>query len=162
MKKRTLILSCTTLLLAGCATGYSERDFFGNGYTDVRIRPDSFLISFNANQFTHPDKVTQYALLRASELTLQNGYKYFTIVSTRDQTSTQTYTNISSDSTIKAGSHSKRRGSSKVLKESKQDRVTSGTIVRPGMGIQIQCYLEDPHLSDAIDAEFYWQANRPQ
>lgn len=71
--KNKIIFIITTILLTGCAASYSERGLFGTGYSDIRIKPDTFLVTFRGNSYTHTDKVTKYVLLRASELTLKNG-----------------------------------------------------------------------------------------
>lgn len=76
---RKLLIVAAVLGLAGCATGYQPRGYVG-GYTDVRTREDTFIISFRSNIFTRQDVVEQYTMLRASELCLGAGYPYFDVL----------------------------------------------------------------------------------
>jgi hypothetical protein len=50
----------------------------------AQISPDSFIVNFQGNSYSKTDKMTKYAIRRASELCLQNGYKYFKIINTLD------------------------------------------------------------------------------
>jgi len=79
-------LSCISIfaLLAGCATHYQKQNLFGNGFSETQTSPDSFIVNFQGNAYSKSDKMMQYALRRASELCLENGYKFFKIVNTLD------------------------------------------------------------------------------
>lgn len=76
-----LILAIVTF---GCATSYQSQNFFGNGYSDIKTNPDSFIVNFKGNAYSHYDKVLKYALKRAAHLTLKNGFKYFRIITTNE------------------------------------------------------------------------------
>ena len=67
------------LLLTSCATPYQSSGATG-GYRDLRLAPDLFRVSFSGNGLTSPEMAYDYALLRASDLTMANGYAYFAIV----------------------------------------------------------------------------------
>lgn len=79
MYTRKLLIAVAMVGLTGCATSYQPRGFTG-GYTDVRTKDDTFVISFRSNIFTGQDVIEQYTLLRASELCLSAEYPYFTIL----------------------------------------------------------------------------------
>lgn len=70
-------VSC--FFLGGCATGYQKENFFFNGYSDQKVGKDTFLITYRANEHTPPEDVHAYALRRAAEVTLENGFQYFTV-----------------------------------------------------------------------------------
>lgn len=76
------------VFLTSCATSYQKSsDFFLSnkfGYKDYRIDENKFSVTFTANEFTEEDQVMKYALKRASELCLQNGYSHFVILSKKD------------------------------------------------------------------------------
>lgn len=72
------VLSC--VLLAGCATGYYKEGFFWNGYSDQKLEKDEFLITYRANEHTPQETVREYALRRAAEVTLEQGFRYFSLV----------------------------------------------------------------------------------
>jgi len=56
----------------------------GRKYSEIQLSPDSFIISINATTTTSPEKANNGLLTRASEVTLRNGYKYFTIIDKKD------------------------------------------------------------------------------
>jgi hypothetical protein len=69
----------------GCATPYQQSGYRG-GFTETRLAPDIFAISFAGNSFTSPERVSDFALLRAAELTLNNGYNRFTLLNVARRT----------------------------------------------------------------------------
>lgn len=73
------------LLTAGCATKYQSENFFGFGFSEIKTSQDSFIVNFKGNASSHSANVLQYALRRASEVTLENGFTYFTIISKMNQ-----------------------------------------------------------------------------
>lgn len=77
---KTKVFIAAALLFAGCATTYSKESLFTNGYTSKRIGPDTFVITFRANEFTPPEKAREYALRRAAEVTLENGFRSYLIL----------------------------------------------------------------------------------
>ena len=79
------------LLLAGCATPYHSTGFTG-GYSDTQLAPDVFRIVFRGNGYTSTERAQDFALLRASELTLQNGFICFAVIDEQESTSTSSYT----------------------------------------------------------------------
>ncbi|WP_031554574.1 CC0125/CC1285 family lipoprotein [Parvularcula oceani] len=77
---RTLLLPSMLLLLAACATGpsYGPADRPGAlGYSDRPIEADRYRVSYRARNLIEAE---DGALRRAADLTLQNGYDWFTIV----------------------------------------------------------------------------------
>lgn len=74
-----VVLAISFLCVAGCATGYHASGLTG-GYLDKRLRDDVFQIAFQGNGYTSKDKAKELVLLRASELTIANGFKYFVIL----------------------------------------------------------------------------------
>jgi hypothetical protein len=83
MKRQTLLF-LSLLLLSACGTSYHEKDMFGNGFSEIPTGEDSFIVHFQGNHYSDNDKMMQFALRRASELTLAKGYKYFIIVSEKN------------------------------------------------------------------------------
>ncbi len=68
------------LVLTGCATSYQPKSYTG-GYTDTKLDDDKYRVTFSGNQHTSADRVEEYALLRAAEITLEYGYSHFVTVS---------------------------------------------------------------------------------
>lgn len=78
MSRLHLIIVGLATLLSACATSYSPAGY-GGGYSDTQLDENVFRVSFVGNGYTSQDRAEDMALLRASELTLQHGFKYFVI-----------------------------------------------------------------------------------
>jgi hypothetical protein len=96
-KALVAVLATSTLMVAGCATETRYRPATGQGfsrtgYSDRRIEPNRFLVTFQGNSVTSRDTVERYLFFRAAELTLQNGYDYFVMADRDTDRQTQTYT----------------------------------------------------------------------
>lgn len=90
MKKRIhfnyFYLICLVVIgfCTSCSTGYHSLGVFTTGYNNVRFAKDGFTVTFRANKYTTPEDVRKFALRRASELTLENGFMYFQIITEKD------------------------------------------------------------------------------
>jgi len=82
MKKSRFFLSLIlpAVALAGCATGYQKEGVFTNGYSDYKTMENTFVVTFRASEHTPAEKAMEFALARAAELTLKNGYRFFSIL----------------------------------------------------------------------------------
>lgn len=86
--KRFLLAAAavSALALAGCetATPYQPLNAPGThasgGYSDQQIEPNRWTVSFSGNDLTSRQTVERYLLYRAAELTLAQGYDWFTAV----------------------------------------------------------------------------------
>ena len=83
MTKLIVILWCVALT-AACATAvgtpYAPADNKGFGYAETRIEADRYRVTFAGDGATPVGVVEDYALLRAAELALENGYDWIRIV----------------------------------------------------------------------------------
>lgn len=84
MMLRFIAIALLVPLMAACATGYQSSGFTG-GFKNTQLSPDVFRVSFSGNAFTSSDRVQDFALLRAAELTLANNAQYFTVITSADQ-----------------------------------------------------------------------------
>ena len=74
------------LLVVGCASPYQP---FGapmavgglGGFRDNQLQNDVFQITFEGNAFINKAAVEYYTLLRAAELTILSGHRYFVLLS---------------------------------------------------------------------------------
>jgi len=89
----------------------------------------------------------QYALRRASELTIQNGYKYFSAISLTDRTKSYNYlkTNKNTSGSLDTNFSNIR------LNEQGSSSTYSGTIMEPKLTLEIKCFKEK--------AEYFLQNN---
>lgn len=76
----TKFLILSLVALTSCATLYQKEGFFTNGYSDSRAGQNTFVVTFRANEHTPEAKVKKYAMRRAAEVALKNGYRYFAII----------------------------------------------------------------------------------
>ena len=84
------------ILVTSCATTYERaKSPTGTGYYDTLLQQDMYEITFNGNSDTSVTTAQDYALLRAAETCLENGYKTFDIVNSNNNSKTETdaYTN---------------------------------------------------------------------
>ena len=73
------------LLAGGCAspTPYQPVSAIHparGGYTDQRLADDRYEVTFAGNMLTSRERVENYLLFRASELTLERGYDWFQVI----------------------------------------------------------------------------------
>ena len=86
-----LFLSLSLLFaLAACATPYGKDGLTG-GYSDSRLAPNVFKVTFEGNGYTNKQRAGDLALLRGAELTLDHGFKYFVVIDGRVAEQTYQY-----------------------------------------------------------------------
>jgi hypothetical protein len=78
-------------LLASCATPYGEMGPLG-GVRGSRISEDVAQITASGNAYTDADTIQRFALRRAAEETVLDGFDLFRIIGRGDQTRTGTQT----------------------------------------------------------------------
>ena len=77
------------MLVSSCATTYKQaKSPKAEGYYATLLQQGMYEITFNGNEYTDSIIVQDYALLRAAEICLENGYKTFDIVRSEDKTKT--------------------------------------------------------------------------
>lgn len=80
---RSIVAAASLAMLAACATSTpyqpAGRDGTPYGFSEMRIEPDRFRVSFAGNSITDRETVENFLLYRAAELTLQQGYDYFMV-----------------------------------------------------------------------------------
>jgi hypothetical protein len=86
--KRLALVALATLglagpMLAGCATPPTlYQPATGPnavGYSEYRIEPDRYRVTFRGGPGAPPEQVTDYALVRAADLALANGFDWFRV-----------------------------------------------------------------------------------
>jgi len=87
--KFTLIL----FLLSGCATPYQPKtSAYGYGYSESQLGENIFSVRFVGSTSDSPEVVSDYAMLRAAEVTLEHGFSHFGIAEAQDKTKISSYT----------------------------------------------------------------------
>lgn len=61
------------------------------GYSDQRLAPNRFLVRFHGNELTSRERVENYLLYRAAEITIANGHNWFAVADRHTEHDVQTY-----------------------------------------------------------------------
>lgn len=81
---RFLLIGAGALALVACATAvgtpYAPADSNGYGYSETKIEANRYRVVFAGDGATAPETVEDYAMLRAAELAVANGYDWFRVV----------------------------------------------------------------------------------
>jgi hypothetical protein len=141
---KSILLSIVSILIfilgfSGCSTKYQPQSISG-GYSETRLGDNVFSVSFRGNGYTSREKTTDFVLLRSSELTLENNFKYFTIINSEKYTNT--YTTPSSYTTTGTINGSSYYG---------HTTQTGGmTFVKPSSNNTIMCFTEKPNIDGIV------------
>jgi hypothetical protein len=85
-RSKLLVLAALSLTTAACTTGPNRYTPYQSaipgkfGFTDQRIEATRYRVTFEGNSATTRQRVEDSLLLRAANLTLENGYDWFQIV----------------------------------------------------------------------------------
>jgi hypothetical protein len=143
------------MLIVGCATPYQSKGYRG-GFSETQLTPDVFRVSFRGNGYTSGERAEDFAMLRAAELSLTNGYNYFALIDETSSTTTQSYTTADESHTTGAVS---TYGNNAVYSSSTTH--TPGqtyTFYKPGTGLLVRGYKTKPNGIFTFDAEFLQQS----
>ena len=81
--KRLLACGLAALALSACATEPTRYQPAAGpsaiGYSEYRIEPGRFRVTFQGGPGVPPEQVMDYALIRAADLTLAEGYDWFRV-----------------------------------------------------------------------------------
>jgi hypothetical protein len=69
--------------LISCSTAY-QPDGFTGGFEELQLDENVYEITFSGNGYTSEKRVSDFVLLRAAEISLQEGYPYFRIIDRRN------------------------------------------------------------------------------
>lgn len=83
-------LIAASLLLSGCTT-YRPAGF-GGGYSDLMIAPDTAYVKYQGSDLSSPQRIVELLLKRCADVTLQNGFRYFSAENWDDESSTESIT----------------------------------------------------------------------
>ena len=89
--KTLLALTALAALLSACATAYQEKGLTG-GYSETQLGPNIFRVSFRGNAYTSRERAEDFTLLRAADVTLEKGFRYFVIVNSEAGTKVGAFT----------------------------------------------------------------------
>lgn len=113
MKKVVYSLGMVFRSLLPFATPYVRAGYFWGGYSDLQVAPDAFQVRFHGNGRTHKSRSQDFALLRASEVCLENNFNYFIVADEASDVATYSHTTpstttVQSDGSVKVESGSQQ------------------------------------------------------
>ena len=78
-------------VLSGCASPVAYKPYragfiSSGGYSDTKIQEGLYRISFEGDNFTTSSRAADLSMLRSAEVTLRDGYRYFTISDNKSDT----------------------------------------------------------------------------
>lgn len=77
---RVLLVSLSALLLASCAS-LQSRSFSSLGqFEDFQLNDQLYRVRYVGNGYTSQSEAEQIALVQAARITVQNGFRYFTVI----------------------------------------------------------------------------------
>lgn len=151
------------VLASGCATGYNQSNFLG-GFTDTQLSPEVFRVTFTGNGYTKPERAADFALLRASELCLSNGFPYFALLDAQSGGKTATYMTPGTATTTGSGnfqgtrSGNQVRGSYNYGSTTTYDPGQTITWFKPETGLIVRGFKDKPDDMFTFDAAFLEQS----
>jgi hypothetical protein len=156
MKLALLLASGFSLwVLSGCATSYQQKGFTG-GYSETQLAPDVFRVNFQGNGYTSSERAQDFALLRAAELSLERGFKYFALLDETSSSKLSTFT--TSGTAYTTGS---AYGSGSYATYSGYTTYTPGQtylISKPHTEILVRGFTNKPADIYTFDADFLQQS----
>lgn len=138
--------------LTGCATGYHGNSVSG-GFSETQLGENAFRVTFRGNGYTKPERAADLSLLRAAEIALAHGFKYFVVVDAGQGSSLSTYTTpTQSYSTMNAyGYGGQAYGNATTTTTGGQTFFVS----KPSATNTILCFKEKPETPGLVyDADF--------
>ena len=100
---KTVFMPVVLLACLGCQTDY-HRMGFGmysyDGYDDTRLRYNVYGIRYFGNEFTSQSRVSGLSMMRAAEITLENGFNYFVVLRSRPPEFQRAYYTVYSTSVM--------------------------------------------------------------
>ena len=160
--KRMFISVLTALALSACASGPAAygpaKNYDSVGYKNTRIQSDRFRVSYTANNAA---QAQDFALLRAAQITLDEGYSHFEIIG-GNVSGRSPRSGISSSVGVGFGGHGYRRGGTSVgIGVGLNDVVGALEGERVTNAIEIRLLKTGGNSNDIYDAKSITNSIRP-
>jgi hypothetical protein len=138
------------MLVISC-TGYQSKGLTG-GYSDTQMAQDVFRVNFAGNAYTSGERAQDFTLLRAAQLTITNGYKYFAVLDEQSYSKVSTFTTpgqaYTTGTAFASGSVGTYSGTTTYTPS------TTHVMHKPRSALLIKCFNEKPDNIQVFDASF--------
>ena len=64
-----------------CASSYHPVGALGDGYSELQLAPDRWLVTYATGAYAQPERVAKFLLRRGAEIAEANGARYFAVLS---------------------------------------------------------------------------------
>ncbi len=158
-----LLTALSLVFLLGCATPYESSGFNG-GFSETQISKNMFKVYFEGNSNTKTERASDFIMLRSAELTLREGYKYFSVKNKKEIIEKDSFT---TPLKVRATSNSNMQGISTFgsgfgsysssSQNSSSVKITGGRTYKfqkPKNSQTITCYKNKPKGVFSYDAVF--------
>lgn len=147
---KVFLALATVFAMSGCVTPYQPKSAIG-GFSETRLQEDVFSVSFRGNGYTDRERVSDLAMLRSAELTLENGFKYFALINSSEDSSTAMMhmggTSFTTGTVSQVGNN--YHGNFNTYSSPSY----SVPISRPNASFTILCFVERPSEGFVFDAK---------
>lgn len=152
---KIISLAFVLILAAGCAIGrsyHNSDNIWKLGYSDTQLNESVYRVSY-AGYSIPQSECDDLAIMRASEITKEKGYKYFRILT--EQQSSQSQSFYIPGSTYTAGTAS-GYGNTTRFNAASYSTGFAGTANYPVSTITIELLKEKNDASNILDADIIW------
>ncbi len=150
---RISILLIIFAILSSCYIPYKKyNNWDGTGYQETFYAPDVVSVSYTGGSNTTFETVSDFAMLRAAELALQNNYKYFVVNSTKDLTKQKVSTSAGSSTTVEKTT---QKGKTEVKTSETQYNPPSTSVSElPKILLEVQFFNTKPANATVYESSF--------
>lgn len=140
---KTIAAGIILSVIAACATPY-QADGWSGGFSEIPLSADTYQISVAGNGYTSKATVREMSLLRAAELTRDNGYTHFVVLDSQDSSKTSSYVTPGSSQTNTVGSATAYGYGNRATASGQSTSTTTYTpaqtqyVVKPGSDLVVQ------------------------
>jgi len=151
---RFAAIAVISIFLIGCSTPYQSSGMRG-GFEDMQLSENSFRVSFTGNGFTSASDASNMMLLRAAEISIENGFKYSAKIDSENND--KQYLNDMSSTSRTTGTISNYGATSHI--DATTTTKSGITLVnKPSRSITIVCFNEKPSGYSVMDANIVYQS----
>jgi hypothetical protein len=146
------VAALAVLLFCSCATPYRPLKR-GTGYASTQVASNEFTIRFEGNAATDLERMYDFALLRSAEVTLQNDFRFFSVLDVTNTSSAKRYTRVyrTYSTTPVVGAQDFGRYDYFPAPATVEVQVPQ-IYYEPGTVLFIKCFLKSPEQAFAYDA----------
>ncbi|MDX8385367.1 MAG: hypothetical protein R8M11_02490 [Gallionella sp.] len=127
--KITYFLILVAILISGCSSYQQKGTIFNqSGFSEERMGNNVFRITYEGNDKNSDEEVSDFNLLRSAEVTLENGFKYFVILKTTDNSSDESFGSTPSLSSTSAGLKKLHTATSTIICSEEYSDISHGQL----------------------------------